>query len=166
MSDELPILQESQLGWLVAGSINTELAVPTVNVYQASINDRKDEQLKIDLERFWMIDEQISEPLSDDCEKHFRASYSRRDDGRYVVQLPFREDADQLGDSRAQAERKFKALEDRLEKHPDLKKMYSDFVNEYLELGHAMPQKPNQAMDTTYRIIAYSNQKAQRRDCG
>nr|XP_029720522.1 uncharacterized protein LOC109399035 [Aedes albopictus] len=82
MTDELPLLQESRLGWLVAGSVNADRGVSSVKVCQAAINDRKDDELNMLLERFWMVDEQINEPSSDACEKHFLASYSRAKDGR------------------------------------------------------------------------------------
>ncbi|XP_062537930.1 uncharacterized protein LOC134206249 [Armigeres subalbatus] len=131
MSDELPLLQESLLGWLVAGSFNADRGVSSVKICQAEVNDRRDDHLSLLLERFWMIDDKMTEPLNDACERHFRASYTRGKDGRYIVQLPFKEDANRLGNSRDQAEKRFKALEKRLEKCPEVKKMYSDFVNEY-----------------------------------
>lgn len=132
MSNDLPLLQESLLGWLVAGTINADRSVASIKVFQATANNRNDDQLNAMLERFWMIDEQTTEPLNDACEKHFLETYARGEDGRYIVQLPFRDDAGQLGDSRDQAERRFKALENRLEKRPEMKKMYSDFI-------HALP---------------------------
>lgn len=50
--------------------------------------------------------------------------------------IPFRDNLCELGESRMQAEKRFYALERRLERAPEMKKMYVDFINEYLSLGH------------------------------
>lgn len=55
----------------------------------------------------------------------------------FVVQLPFCEDVGNLGESHNQALKRFQALENRLDRNAEMKKIYSDFINEYLDLGHA-----------------------------
>ncbi|XP_062540969.1 uncharacterized protein LOC134209013 [Armigeres subalbatus] len=138
MSTDLPLLQESLLGWLVAGPVYNTPNVVSVQVYQAESTVESVTRLEDLMRRFWMVEEQTHDPLeNNDCERHFRATYSRAEDGRFVVQLPFREGAGSLGESRNQAEKRFKALENRLDRNPDMKKMYSEFIHEYLDLGHA-----------------------------
>ncbi|XP_052567476.1 uncharacterized protein LOC128093775 [Culex pipiens pallens] len=138
MSAELPLLQESLLGWLVSGPVHGSQGFVSVQTYQVSSKERDTKELIELMKRFWTIDAQTAEPGEiDDCERHFKTTYSRDEDGRFIVELPFRKNAGKLGDSRAQAEKRFKALENRLEKYPETKKMYSDFVHEYIELGHA-----------------------------
>ena len=48
-----------------------------------------------------------------------------------------------LGESLTQAESRFKSLERRLDRNPDLRKRYSDFINEFISLGHmeVIPQE-------------------------
>lgn len=90
------------------------------------------------IRRFGTIEEETYDSMeNDDCERHFKATYARSDDGRFVVHLPFREDMGSLGESRNQAEKRFKALENRLDRNSEMKKVYSDFIHEYLDLGHA-----------------------------
>ncbi|XP_062534641.1 uncharacterized protein LOC134203810 [Armigeres subalbatus] len=138
MSAELPWLQESLLGWLVAGPVGNVLSVVSIQGYQVIRTSSNNEQLNELMKRFWMIDEQVIESSEiDECERHFVATHIRGDDGRYVVKLPFREGSGELGDSRVQAEKRFKALETRLEKCPDTKRRYGDFIRDYIRLGHA-----------------------------
>ena len=46
---------------------------------------------------------------------------------------------DKLGESYNTAKAKFLTLEQRLVKQPQLKKDYSDFLEEYVQLGHMSP---------------------------
>jgi hypothetical protein len=46
---------------------------------------------------------------------------------------------DKLGDSYNIAKAKFLTLEQKLVKQPQLKKHYSDFLEEYVQLGHMSP---------------------------
>lgn len=141
MSTDLPLLQESLLGWLVAGPVYSAPNVVSVQVYQAESTDGPVARLEELMRRFWTVEEQTFDPLeNDDCERHFKATYARAEDGRFVVQLPFREGVDNLGESRNQAEKRFKALENRLDRNPDMKKMYSDFIHEYLD--NILPSAP------------------------
>jgi len=55
------------------------------------------------------------------------------------VKLPLSDSPDTLGDSYHTARAKFLTLEQRLLKQPQLKKDYSQFLDEYLQLGHMTP---------------------------
>lgn len=93
------------------------------------------------LRQFWSIDEQdfpiTNHQASFDCEQHFLKTHSRNESGRYVIRLPFRTNPSELGQSRQQAEKRFFALERRLDRNPDLKQQYKAFIEEYISLGHA-----------------------------
>jgi len=84
------------------------------------------------------------------CEQHFISTTTQGPDGRFVVRLPIKTDAKQLGPSRLSAERRLHAIERRLEKQPDLKTQYHDFMKEYEELGHMEPVKPQQFKQPCY----------------
>ncbi|XP_052740604.1 uncharacterized protein LOC128198559 [Bicyclus anynana] len=62
----------------------------------------------------------------------------RNDDGRFSVCIPFKTspDTSALGESFSTAERRFLALEKRLQRNPNYKQLYSEFIHEYIELGH------------------------------
>ncbi|XP_039448794.1 uncharacterized protein LOC120427921 [Culex pipiens pallens] len=96
------------------------------------------------LERFWQVDDfDRGRALSLDdrwCEDHFNRTVSRRDDGRYVVRLPLREDRRPfLGDSYNLAQRRFLANERRFGYDQQLRDDYLRFMDEYAELGHLEP---------------------------
>ncbi|XP_062538935.1 uncharacterized protein LOC134207229 [Armigeres subalbatus] len=139
LSEELPTLQDSQFGWLVGGRYSSAFSGISVNSCVATpFGDPLSELMQ----KFWDIESVSSEncPLSEaeQCEKHFQSTFRRRDDGRYVVQLPLRDSVSQLGDSRSMALRRFYALEAKLQKNPEIKKQYDDFLEEYEQLGHCV----------------------------
>jgi len=70
------------------------------------------------------------------CEEHFKKRTARDDAGRYIVRLLRRESQGRLGESCEQAKRRFHQLERRFQEHPDLHQAYSEFTQEYEELGH------------------------------
>lgn len=70
------------------------------------------------------------------CEIHFLNTVSRDDNGRYVVQLPFREANLRLGESRTVALKRLTSLERSLNKNTELRNEYTKIMEEYLKLGH------------------------------
>lgn len=96
-------------------------------------------QLEERIERFWTIEEiEEKKHYTDEeiiCEKHFRQTTKRNEDGRYVVSLPQKENVN-LGESFQIALRRFYALERKLEKDSSLKKQYIKFMDEYKRLKH------------------------------
>ncbi|XP_043263948.1 uncharacterized protein LOC122404113 [Colletes gigas] len=129
------ILQKTRLGWIVTGE---------VNLYNNQSNKTKTCLLTTTLEKqlsqFWEIEELpnkkhlSSEELA--CETHFIQNIDRNSNGRYTVRLPFNEKRDGIGESHRMALKRFYSLEKRLESSPELKKQYSAFLKEYIELKH------------------------------
>ncbi|XP_062557422.1 uncharacterized protein LOC134222295 [Armigeres subalbatus] len=110
MASDLPVLQESSLGWLVGGPVGGATAFSTARVCQVNSMNIGNDQLTELLQRFWTIDDQQNEatPKHDDfCEDHFFRTHTRIPEGRYVVKLPFRDNVCDLGASRQQAEKRF-----------------------------------------------------------
>lgn len=70
------------------------------------------------------------------CEKHFISTHTRDSEGRFIVQLLLKDNMSNLGESYNIAEKRLKSLERRLEKEPELKQQYHNFIKEYLQLGH------------------------------
>ncbi|XP_062534087.1 uncharacterized protein LOC134203222 [Armigeres subalbatus] len=135
LGDSGPILQNTLLGWIVSGGIPDESAVlPVVSSCAA-------ENIEEGLARFFELEScRTTSTLSLEesaCETHFERTTTRDSSGRFVVQLPKKQFlVDRLGDTQLIATRRFKALERRLDTDPIVKKMYSDFINEYLRMEH------------------------------
>jgi len=69
-----------------------------------------------------------------------------------MVKLPTKMDPTQLGASRLSAERRLHTIERRLERDPDLKVQYHNFMKEYEELGHMEPATPQEGKGTCYYL--------------
>ena len=69
------------------------------------------------------------------CEKHYDTTTRRNENGRFVVQMPFKENS-RLGLSKITAMRRYLNLESKLHANPELQKKYAEFIQEFLDLGH------------------------------
>jgi len=73
------------------------------------------------------------------CEQHFITHATQQQDGRFVVRLPTKMDPKQLGSSCLSAERRLHAIERRLERDPEFKVQYHNFMRKYKGLDHRDP---------------------------
>ncbi|XP_063383605.1 uncharacterized protein LOC134669918 [Cydia fagiglandana] len=132
-----PIAQDSHLGWIVCGNVRTEHTA-TKNIVSMHLNVDLNNMLK----KFWELEtiEEESNTLTSDekkAEDIYEKTHKRKEDGRYVVRLPFREEPPVLPrDSREIAVKRWMSLERRLDKNPELKQDYNDVLQEYLDLQH------------------------------
>lgn len=137
LSEDLPTLRDSQFGWLVGGRYASAFCGTIVN---SNVATPSSDSLNELMQKFWEVESVSSEKCvmteAEQCEQHFQSTVRRNEDGRYVVQFPLRESISQLGDSRPMALRRFYALEAKLQKNPDIKMQYDEFVDEYEQLGH------------------------------
>ncbi|CAK9831432.1 hypothetical protein ANTRET_LOCUS8425 [Anthophora retusa] len=135
------ILQKTQLGWIIGGSVPTAAPRTTRNTFVATLN--------FDLKKFWEIEEgSPGNHLSfeeRDCEDHFLTNIQRNEAGRYIVALPFNEKKDSIGESRSRALNRFFSLERKLNRDPELKRQYTAVIDEYRDLGHMTQVKPSQS---------------------
>lgn len=143
LGPELPFLQSTDLGYIVVGPIGPNQA-PLQRTLKAShkLQSSEDESLADLVQRFWELDTfpgEFNIRLSPDdqcCEDIFSSTTRRDPSGRYIVQLPFRPEAPPLGKSANIARQRFLNLERKLSRDPELKRMYSEFIDEYEKLGH------------------------------
>ena len=69
-------------------------------------------------------------------EEHFDSTNRRNEDGRFVVQMPFKYAPHNLGLSKANAIQRFIRLEYTLHHNADLFRKYSAFIQDFFDLGH------------------------------
>lgn len=145
------LAQNTLFGWTITSSPDqasggTHLAFHAIDAGSQSSSAQL-EQLERSIQRFWQIeniqpksmltrDEQLAEDI-------FAATH-RRDPatGRYIVNIPFRENVPALGDSRQTALKRFHALEARMARNPDLARECHAFMEDYLSTGHMIPAPP------------------------
>ncbi|XP_038106901.1 uncharacterized protein LOC119766431 [Culex quinquefasciatus] len=147
LGPDRPVLRNTKLGWIAGGVIASDATVVARTLCQTSEEEPLIELLK----SFYKVeacDEIRSSPTADDemCLEHFQRTHERTEEGRYVVRHPFNERKRELGDSREMALRRFLALERKLDKQPELKEQYSQFIREYEQLGHmrVIEETPNE----------------------
>lgn len=131
-----PYLQNTKFGWILSGPIySTHLAQQVRCNFTQSLDNI--------MRSFWELEEKpissLSESLSSEermCEDHFVRTAKRLEDGRFCVKIPFKQSPELLGKTFQQAEKRFIALENRLQRNENYKKLYCEFINEYIKLGH------------------------------
>ncbi|XP_065082278.1 uncharacterized protein LOC135704722 [Ochlerotatus camptorhynchus] len=138
LGEQLPVLQNSVLGWVVSGPCTIrdhDHADPRSCLMSSAV--RVEEMLR----KFWELetvhDTKGWSATDKFCEEHFLANTTRTPEGRYVVRLPKREELiAQLDDNMYQATRRFYSLERSLMSDAQKRKQYHDFVTQYIEMGH------------------------------
>lgn len=131
-----PILQHTKLGWVVSGPYQIN------NKQQKSLcNFSQDIGLEKQLELFWQLEEcpikqTIFSKEEQECELHFQNTFKRQDSGEFLVKLPFRDNSEQLGETKQMAIQRFQTLERKLTKNQEIQDSYCQFMDDYIRLGH------------------------------
>ena len=151
-------LQHTLFGWAVTGRLSNRsedgypgafLAGPVLTTTPGVHQDHTrwvtalvaDNGL-LEFQRFWDVEEPpaLERPLLTEeerlCEEHFDRTTTRDPDGRVRVNLPFRPDAQRLGNSKAQAIKRFYSMETKLSRNPIFRAKYNEFIQEFLDTGH------------------------------
>ncbi|XP_072159636.1 uncharacterized protein [Bemisia tabaci] len=137
-SEDQPMALESIFGWVITGRCPTKKGPdPITSAYFT----RTHEKLNFDLQKFWLREEppEINPPINPTealVEEQYRKEHFRNAEGRYVVSLPFKANAPELGDSFSLARSRLLKLEHKLNRNPQLKADYHNFMKEYEDLGH------------------------------
>ncbi|XP_037959436.1 uncharacterized protein LOC119688843 [Teleopsis dalmanni] len=121
------LAQSTKFGWILSGILQAKRSI------KGFISSNV-----VNIEKFWEIEEiPEDEDSSEDgyCMKNYAATTTKNEDGRFVVELPFKEEH-QLGDSYKMAMARFINLERKLQANPSLKREYVEFMKEYLADGH------------------------------
>ncbi|GBO10843.1 hypothetical protein AVEN_104994-1 [Araneus ventricosus] len=145
------LLQNTVFGFIVSGGIPRE----NENVIHCGFLNQ---EINLDqtLKQFWEIENVESDiPKSREsilCEEHFQNNHSRDKSGRYIIKMPLKENPDCLGKSRHIALKKLNSLWNRFVKDPELLTLYSNFMHEYLELGHMYEIKEIEEKSGSYYI--------------
>lgn len=134
----LPVMQSTKLGWIIAGDVNLETR-PKRSISYLAVNSN--DSLATNLERFWNVEEvKLNKPLlSVDekyCEMMFKNTTKRNTRGNFIVEIPFKQELNKLGRSYEQALRRFEILEGKLMKNSELRTDYLAFMAEYENLDH------------------------------
>lgn len=133
-----PVAMETLLGWVLCG--NVSLHHPhqqSIASYHTMIESGDDI-----LRKFWEFEEppsKLESSLSSEertVVNHYKQSYVRKPERRFVVPLPKKSEKKILGESRSQAVRRFLTLERSLIKKNRFSEV-NDVIQEYFDMRHA-----------------------------
>ncbi|GFS89331.1 integrase catalytic domain-containing protein [Trichonephila clavipes] len=131
-----PSALPTKLGHLLSGTINTQYNQNSSLICHTLLN------IDHSLKQFWELESVPKDIPSKDedelCKSIFVNSHIRNADGRYILKLPFRDDSS-IGDSEEGALKRFYSLERKLHSNNKLKEQYTEFMEEYQNLGHMTP---------------------------
>lgn len=148
---DMPYAQLTTLGWIVMGKTGSK----PKRILSYVTNVKLEEQLKL----VWQLEAIETNPRAvedNECEEFFIRNYSRGEDGRYTVAIPFRNTISNLGRSRKMAVAQMLQLEKRFRADKAFKEKYVACMNEYIELGHM-----KKVTTTEEEMITKNNEKIQ-----
>ena len=136
-----PTAFETKFGWVLAGSIEAGNPCPNrITTHHACTSLLTGDDL---LRKFWEIEESPRDQANLSQEEravvqHFETNHRRTQSGRFVVPLAKNPHAPPLGESRAQAVRRFHSLERSLHSKNEFS-AFNDVMQEYFDMCHAEP---------------------------
>ncbi|XP_068149528.1 uncharacterized protein [Drosophila tropicalis] len=128
-----PIAVNTIFGWVITSVYTSRLQTSSTSLLTT---------VNIDglVQRFWELEEVPSHTTvnkeDEKVETHFRRTHNRNSNERYIVDLPFKEQNPQFADTFQGARSRFLAVERRLIKDSSLKLKFTQFMREYIQLGH------------------------------
>ncbi|XP_065088590.1 uncharacterized protein LOC135710068 [Ochlerotatus camptorhynchus] len=132
------VAQNTIFGWIVSG--NQAIYTTDVPNNFSIINLHAEVDINRTLRQFWEQEEvpkpQQLTPSEQAAAEFFQSTLSRDDSGRFIVRLPFDDSKPALGESLTAAIKRLRSMEKRFDRNPEFHKQYSDFIEEYLALGH------------------------------
>ena len=143
------------LGWIVSGKLDAQKSPTPSEQTTSYCGIITNQQLADKLEKFWKIegcDPKEEETELEHCESLFISTHKRGDDGRYIVQMPLKDDISKLGDSKRIALIQLQRQLIRLQRNPILKDMYESFMHEYETLKHMEPVLDDDDNKTCYYL--------------
>lgn len=134
------VFMETVFGLVIFGAHTLNLDSETGDIMSTVQCIDSLEELDRIVRRFWkmdLIEERPSRSTEEEeVERNFLNTFERDNEGRFIVTIPLKLGASDIGSSREIALKRFMFLERKLERDPELKSQYVEFMREYRRLGH------------------------------
>lgn len=129
-------LQDSTFGWIVTGELRVNCFLGT-NSLNEDMESSWRTELVDDCVNFRQISKSNRKSLEEqEAVEHFRQNTIHDDEGRFVVRLPVKPSIGELGSTLAMATSRYLNVERRLQRDEGLRREYTQFMQEYISLGH------------------------------
>lgn len=155
-----PLAQQTELGWILSGKVSQRNLSKDPSISQCYVSEI---DLENDIRKFWEIEEinpdKVLTPEEIICETYYNTTVTRREDGRYVVRLPFKKNPESanIDGSREIAVARLLQMERKFKRDKAFETMYKDFMKEYLQLDHMRPVTSN--IDNAYYLPHHAVRK-------
>ena len=142
-----PIALSSKLGWLLTGNLPSstlEIGLELISLHCSNSCEYEAKLLEL-VQDFWRaeeisVDKKSYLPDEQACEGFYQKTTRQDELGRYIVSLPWKNrdnlSSAHLENSHSAALRALNRLEAHFAKDEKLKIAYTDFIKEYIDLGH------------------------------
>ncbi|XP_055714251.1 uncharacterized protein LOC129808498 [Phlebotomus papatasi] len=149
----LPSLKKSEFGWMLFGCWDQDpknTSTPPLSSHNIACNLSTLASIDRVMKRFWELEEISAESVKSEehvmVENLYLTTTKRTAEGRYEVQLPLKENHQELGNSRIKALQLLRAVERKLLAQPKLYEEYGQIFQEYLKLGF-IEEVPSEEID-------------------
>ena len=122
------VAMETRLGWVVSGPFEgtNSQSVSVVHNLRVNCENNLDTQLKT----FWELETIGIKNIEKSSSDEFFETITRRDDNRYEISLPFKENNPIIHDNYENSKARLLKLHSKLKQDPTLMKSYNDIFNE------------------------------------
>ncbi|XP_036319091.1 uncharacterized protein LOC118733684 [Rhagoletis pomonella] len=147
-----PIVQRTQLGWILTGNVTPVSKRSTsIRCHHSTL------QLESLVQRFYeheQIPEDRALSLEENwCENHFLQTHLRQPNGKYLVRLPLKhlfDETQTLGKSKQTSLNRFYCLERKLQRDEKMCKLYSECIHDYFVLNQITPATTTESDHCTF----------------
>lgn len=139
------VAQKTMFGWMLSGQKEENEERNNHNLKTLHITRMVTEDNDM-LRKFWEIEtdlfkkRKVMTKEEERCEEIYKISTKRDETGRYIVQLPLKQEVKETvrkcGETKHQAITRFNQLERKFQRNAELKTEYTKVIHEYMEMGH------------------------------
>lgn len=152
---EGPMLIHSKFGWIVGGSIKNVHKNPASTFLSCFSRSEPTEGIDEKLEKFFEAEDvNSSKPVLTEeekyCEKIFSSTTTKDENGKFIVQLPFKQNVKPLGSNLSNSMHQFYAQESRRNKDEVYNKLYCDYMQDFIATGHMSEIHPSRGEEAHY----------------
>lgn len=136
-----PMLIHTKFGWIIGGSMKHQFTASSFLSCFTQGRNSGDNDIDAKLEKFFQADDSVyakTTRTSEEsyCEDLFVSTTTRDEQGKFIVQMPFKSNVNQLGTNLANAERALKWQESIRRKDENYNKLYVEYMENYIATRH------------------------------
>ena len=136
-----PYAYKYPLGWAIIGPVDR---TPTADAFTINLQTVTNEELSKSFSKMWLTDfpdvaatNKTAMSVDDRIAAKIVEDSIKKENGRYMLKMPFKTDPQKIPNNRIVAEKRLKYLKNKLLRQPHLQEGYIKTVQGYIEAGYA-----------------------------